>query len=146
MAALEQSILSILVFIPALATMTILVIPNGQVNIIRGTATAFSIAALAFSLYLFVSYDYSAGGYQFQQAWPWLESLVIYVRWGVDGISVPMCLLTGIVMMTGTLVSWNISRRQKEFFVLFMILVTGVYASPASTGSADTSVAAVKST
>ena len=122
-----DSILSILVLIPTLATLTILVIPNARVNAIRGAAFVYSLAALGFSLYLFLSYDYDAGGYQFQQAWPWLDSLGIYVRWGVDGISVPMCLLTGIVMTTGTLVSWNISRRQKEYFVLFMLLVTGVY-------------------
>ena len=105
----------------------ILAIPHTRVNAIRGVAAAFSLAALLFSFWLFLFYDWHAGGYQFQQSWPWLASLGISLRWGVDGISVPMCLLTGIVMVTGTLVSWNVKERVKEFFVLFMLLVTGVY-------------------
>ena len=110
-----------------MATLVILLTPNTKVNAIRGIAAGFSLMAFVSSLWLFLAYDFNAGGYQFQQDWPWLKSLGISLRWGVDGISVPMCLLTGIVMLTGTLVSWNIRTRQKEFFVLFMLLVTGVY-------------------
>lgn len=74
-----------------------------------------------------MAYDYAQSGYQFERQWQWVESLGITVHLGVDGISVPMILLTGIVMFTGTLISWNVADRVKEFFVLFMVLVTGVY-------------------
>jgi NADH-quinone oxidoreductase subunit M len=126
-APLESSILSILVILPAAATLTVLLIPREQVNVIRGVAAGFSVLTLLASFWLFFAYDHETGGFQFQQAWPWLASLGIDVRWGVDGISVPMCLLTGIVMVTGSLVSFNIKERAKEFFVLFMLLVTGVF-------------------
>ncbi len=82
---------------------------------------------LGFSIFTFVDYDYNIGGYQFQQQWDWVESLGITVHWGVDGISTLMILLTGIVAFTGTLISWKIEDRTKEYFVLFMTLVTGVY-------------------
>ena len=49
------------------------------------------------------------------------------MHWGADGISALMVLLTGIVAFTGVIVSWRIDDRPKEYFVLFMTLLTGVY-------------------
>ena len=76
-------------------------------------------------------YDNDAAGYQFTREFQWLDSLGIALSMGVDGISVPMVFLTGIVTFTGVLISWNISsdmpRRMKDFFVLFFLLVAGVY-------------------
>ena len=46
---------------------------------------------------------------------------------GVDGISALMVLLTGIVLFTGVLISWNIEDRAKEFFVLYLLLLAGVF-------------------
>ena len=107
--------------------MAILATPRERVQIIRLIALATALAAVAFSVYVFVIYDFGDGGYQFEQQWTWVESLGITVHWGVDGISVPMVLLTGIVMLTGVIISWSIEDRAKEYFVLFMLLVTGVF-------------------
>ena len=82
---------------------------------------------LGFSVYAFIAYDHNAGGYQFQRQWEWIESLGVTVHWGADGISALMVLLTGIVAFTGVIVSWRIDDRPKEYFVLFMTLLTGVY-------------------
>jgi len=46
---------------------------------------------------------------------------------GVDGIAAPMVLLTGIVAFGGTLISWKIEHHNKDFFILFWVLVSGVY-------------------
>ena len=46
---------------------------------------------------------------------------------GVDGISALMVLLTGIVMFTGVLVSWNVTHRSKDFFILYFLLLSGVF-------------------
>ena len=46
---------------------------------------------------------------------------------GVDGISALMVMLTGIVMFTGVLVSWNITHRSKDFFILYFLLLSGVF-------------------
>ena len=104
-----------------------MLIPGSRPDAIRWTAVLSGTIALAFSVYTFLRYDYADGGYQFERQWQWVESLGITVHLGVDGISVPMVLLTGIVMFTGVLISWNVRERTKEYFVLFMLLVTGVY-------------------
>ena len=113
--------------VPATAAGVIILIPGSRPNAIRWTAVLFATIGLAFSVYTFLFYDYAEGGYQFERQWQWIESLGVSVHLGVDGISVPMVLLTGIVMFTGVLISWNIRERTKEYFVLFMVLVTGVY-------------------
>ena len=51
----------------------------------------------------------------------------IALKLGVDGISALMVLLTGIVMFTGVLVSWNVTHRSKDFFILYFLLLSGVF-------------------
>ena len=85
-------------------------------------------ATLILSVVIFALYDYKEGGYQFTESFTWLkEPLNISFSLGLDGISAPMVLLTGIVMFAAILVSWNIQHRPKDFFVLLMMLVAGVY-------------------
>ena len=45
-----------------------------------------------------------------------------------DGIAAPMVLLTGIVIMAGNVVSWKIQHRNKDFYILLLVLVGGVFA------------------
>ncbi|MFN8562140.1 MAG: hypothetical protein U0703_11095 [Anaerolineae bacterium] len=45
---------------------------------------------------------------------------------GVDGLSVPMVLLTGLVAVAGVLISWRIEDRTREFMAFFMFMVAGV--------------------
>jgi NADH-quinone oxidoreductase subunit M len=46
---------------------------------------------------------------------------------GVDGVSAPMVLLTGLASFCGVLISWGIDERPREFFVFFLLLTAGVY-------------------
>jgi len=56
----------------------------------------------------------------------WVESIGIAYHLGVDGLTAPMVLLTGMVAVAGVLISWNIMDRQREFYTFFMLLVAGV--------------------
>ncbi|RIK46294.1 MAG: NADH-quinone oxidoreductase subunit M, partial [Chloroflexi bacterium] len=66
-------------------------------------------------------------GLAFEENIPWVESLGISYHLGVDGLSAPMVLLTGMVAVAGVLISWNIQDRIREFMAFFMLLVAGVY-------------------
>ena len=79
------------------------------------------------SLLLFFSYDKAKAGLQFVEQATWVRSAGISYLMGVDGINVPMVLLTGIVAFCGVLSSLELKFRVKEFFALFMFLVTGVF-------------------
>ena len=58
---------------------------------------------------------------------PWFKSLGITYFIGVDGISVSMIVLTSLIIFTGSLASWYVDVRTKEFYALLLLLVTGVF-------------------
>src|SRR6185295_1959035 len=66
-------------------------------------------------------------GFQFGFDVPWIPQIGAGLHFGVDGISLPLVVLTGIIAVTGILYSWNIEERVKEFFALFLALIGGVY-------------------
>jgi NADH-quinone oxidoreductase subunit M len=94
---------------------------------IRVTALAAAFFAMFLSAWVYFSYDAGAGGYQFVEKYDWLPVLGISYHVGVDGISAPLVLLTGVVMFTGVLISWGIDDRPREFFTFLFILATGVF-------------------
>jgi NADH-quinone oxidoreductase subunit M len=78
---------------------------------------------------VFTKFDRSAAGYQFvtQGAWTsWVPSLNINLRFGVDGISMTLLLLVGIVSFAGAIVSHEIHHREKEYYILFLALTSGI--------------------
>lgn len=127
--------LILLIVVPMTGSAALMFVPAHQVRAVRWTATLVSAVSLAISCYVFAAYDHELGGFQLERTWRWLD---IPGPWGdgegamslalaVDGIAAPMILLTGIVMLTGVLISWNIAHRNKEFFVLYLLLLSGVF-------------------
>ena len=118
---------------PLMAALVILFTPASQKMIIRYTSLIFATAMLGLSVYLFVAFQVDGGQYQMQLRWTWVENTGflgpdgISLHLGLDGISALMVLLTGIVAFAGTLTSWKLDFRPKDFFILFWVLVAGVY-------------------
>lgn len=102
-------------------------VPGRQLELIRWVGTGFALLSLLLSVLVFLAYDPAAAGFQFVERLDWMPQLGISYLLGVDGISVPMVLLNGIVIFTGALMSWNIDTRAKEYWVLLLLLTTGVY-------------------
>ncbi|RIK30378.1 MAG: NADH-quinone oxidoreductase subunit M [Anaerolineae bacterium] len=128
-------VLSVITFTPLVAALVMLVIPAHRKNEARAVALASATFALILSLWVYFNYDQTAAGYQFIERYNWLPALGISLHFGVDGISAPLVLLTGVVMFTGVLISWGDDRphvmagiqdRPREFFAFLFILATGV--------------------
>lgn len=124
---MQFPVLSVIVFTPIISGLLILLIPSDRKNEVRVAALAAATFALILSIWLYFSYDTAAGGYQFIEKYEWLPQLGISYYVGVDGMSVPLVLLTGLVMFTGVLISWGIDDRPREFFAFLFILATGVF-------------------
>jgi NADH-quinone oxidoreductase subunit M len=107
--------------------MLILLFPAERKTEVRVTALAAATFALLLSIWVYFSYDAAAAGYQFQESYNWLPALGIGYHVGVDGMSTPLVLLTGVVMFTGVLISWGIDDRPREFFAFLFILASGVF-------------------
>ncbi len=119
--------LSIIVFTPIATGMLLLLFPAEKKTAIRVTALAAASVALLLSLVVYITYDRSLGGYQFVEQASWIPQLGISYHVGVDGMNLPLVLLTGVVMFTGVLISWGIDDRPREFFAFLFILATGVF-------------------
>ena len=102
-------------------------IPRDRLQAAHWFARAVATVGLALAVYVFLAYDHEDGGFQFTQQFSWLPSLGVTFDLGVNGITAPLVLLNGIVFFAGSLVSWNIQHRSKEFFLWLMLLVAGVY-------------------
>ncbi len=124
---MQFPILSVIIFTPIVFGLLLFLLPGERKTEIRVTALAAAGLAMFLSAWVYIGYDTAAGGYQFVEKTSWLPSLGISYFVGVDGMSAPLVLLTGIVMFTGVLISWNIEDRPREFFAFLFILATGVF-------------------
>ncbi len=135
MEILDSYALLLIIALPMAGAGLLIPIPASSVLAVRRTALVVALVTMLLSLYVFLSYDHAAGGMQFERTWNWLKmpgpwplgDSAITFHLGLDGISALMVLLTGIVLFTGVLVSWNIEDRAKEFFVLYLLLLAGVF-------------------
>ena len=124
---MDFPLLTVIVFTPIVSGLLILLIPGERKTEIRIAALAAATFALLLSLGAYVMYDRSLGGYQFVQIFTWIPQLGISYHVGVDGMSLPLVLLTGIVIFTGVLISWGIDDRPREFFAFLFVLASGVF-------------------
>jgi len=127
-------VLSIITFTPTVAAVIMLLLPAQRKNETRAVALAAAIFALILSFWVYFHYNQAAGGYQFTETYNWLPALGVGLKFGVDGMSAPLVLLTGVVMFTGVLISWGDERvmagiqdRPREFFAFLFILASGVF-------------------
>ncbi|MBI5712079.1 MAG: NADH-quinone oxidoreductase subunit M, partial [Chloroflexi bacterium] len=119
--------LGVITFTPIIVALLLLMFPEDRKNEARVAALAGAMICLILSLFVFFGYDVAKGGYQFTEQFAWIPQYGISYHVGVDGISNPMVLLTGIVIFTGVLISWGIDDRPKEFFAFLFILASGVF-------------------
>lgn len=123
---MDFPILSVTIFIPLAAGLIILLFGRKNPNLIRPLALIASTLVLLLTIILWASYSIVEAGYQFIEYIPWLPQLGIAYHLGVDGIGIAMLLMTGLVVFSGVMVSWNVDNRPHEFFSYLMFLATSV--------------------
>ncbi len=124
---MDFPILSAITFTPIIAGIIILFMPAERKREIRIMALVAATIALLLSVWAYVSFGQVTADYAFEEQYQWIPALGISYHIGVNGISMPLVLLTGLVMFTGVLISWNVDDRPREFFAFLFILATGVF-------------------
>ena len=119
-------VLSTVLLAPLLAALVLCFLPRDARATIRTTAAAAMVLALALTLYAYVSYGTATGGMQFTEEIPWIADLGVTYALGIDGLSLPMLLLTDVIGLASVFSSWRIEKRTKEFFILLLVLIAGV--------------------
>ena len=120
-------LLTIITFVPLLGALVILLIPKSQERLIKYLSIAISIIPFGLGTYLWFAYDKAAGGIQFETSVPWIPTLHINYHLGADGLSIPLIFLTGLLTLLCMIYSsFTITKRVKEFFLLFFLLEMGM--------------------
>ncbi len=119
--------ITVLTLLPLLGGIIVIGLNPSRPRLARGLAFLCSLAALAFALGLWFSFDRSSGAFQFGEQHEWITSLAVQYRVGVDGLGVLMLLLTALVVPMAMLASWNVSERASIYFALVLFLEAGLF-------------------
>ena len=123
---MEYNILSWLIWLPVIGVAVIAFIPRDKVDLIKTVSAVVTGLQFLLTLVLWNNFDSSIGSIQFEEKYEWIPSFNIEYYLGVDGLSIPMVILTGLLFFIGVFVSWNINKAVKGYFALFLLLNTGV--------------------
>ncbi|GMU60174.1 MAG: NADH dehydrogenase subunit M [Myxococcaceae bacterium] len=124
---IDAHLLSIIVAAPFLAGLLLLLVDDEARLTIRWISLLGALVSLAGSVHLASRYELSRGGLQFVERYPLVPSFGIELSFAADGWGVSLLLLTGIIITAGVLASWTVTTRSREFFVLLLVLVAGVF-------------------
>ena len=121
-----ENILNWIIWFPIIGMVAIAFIPRDKENVIKITAAVATGLQFLLTLVLWQNYDAGDGGMQFMVRAEWIPSFNITYILGVDGLSLPMAILTALLCFIGVFVSWNINKAVKGYFALFLLLDTGI--------------------
>ena len=124
---LNDSILTLTTFVPAVGAVVVALLPR-RGRIIQWFTLIVTLITFGLTLHLPAHYLYGHPGFQFEVDIPWIANPAIRYHLGVDGISLWLVVLTGFLAPLGVLASWNtIAHRTKEFYFFFLIQQTAMF-------------------
>ncbi|HAL13873.1 MAG TPA: NADH-quinone oxidoreductase subunit M, partial [Planctomycetaceae bacterium] len=95
-------------------------------NLFLGITLVTSIVVMLLTFVLWTSFDSGSGEIQMAENLAWIPSFDISYLMGLDGISLPLVLLTSVVSVLSIGASWSINKHVKAYCVLFLLLMTGM--------------------
>jgi len=123
---IDAQLLSLILFVPAIAAVIILFFPDGENKLIRWFAFGASLIPFVLSLVAWFRFDANQPGFQFEESYVWYEAIGSSFHLGVDGLSLTMVLLTTLLTPLAILASFTITDRVKWYMMLFLFLETGM--------------------
>jgi NADH-quinone oxidoreductase subunit M len=130
-----MSILTYIAGWPIVAALALIFVPRNYRVIIRAIAVFATLISAVLAVKMFCQFagaPVDAEGYRFVQQIPWVESLGISYHVGVDGLNVGLILMGAIVAFAAALCSWEIQTREKEFYILLLVMAGGILGAFAS--------------
>lgn len=131
---LENNAISLSIWVPILAGILVLFTGNDKnAPLARWVALLGSVAGFLVTLPLYTRFNRTDGDFQFQEGFNWIPSFNIHYHLGVDGIAVPLILLTSFTTMIVVLAGWEvIQKRVAQYMAAFLImsgLMIGVFSA-----------------
>jgi NADH-quinone oxidoreductase subunit M len=127
MNTINNSILTLILLVPLAGALLVLLFPD-RAKLPNLIALATSLITFGLTLHLPFHYDLARSGFQFAVNKPWIESPAIAYHVAVDGLSLWLVVLAGLLAPIGVLASWNaIKERRKVYFALFLVQQTAMF-------------------
>jgi NADH-quinone oxidoreductase subunit M len=121
---LDFPILSVLVWLPIAAAIVVMLIGSGERALLgKQVALTASLATFLLSIPLFTQFDTSTAAMQFVEQVSWISALDAYYHLGVDGISMPLILLTTLLTPFVVVAGWKVIEvKPAQYFAAFLLL------------------------
>ncbi|HEX7652297.1 MAG TPA: proton-conducting transporter membrane subunit, partial [Verrucomicrobiae bacterium] len=127
-----MSILTQIAGWPLLAALLLVVIPRNYRVVIRAITVLATLISAVLAVKMFCQFVPGAAGFQFEQQIPWVTSLGISYHVGADGLNVGLILMGAIVAFAAACCSFEIQSREKEFYILLLVMTAGILGAFAS--------------
>jgi len=126
-------LLSVLTWLPIAGGVVVLLLGDARASLARWLALVVALAAFVLSLPLYSGFDTTTAALQFQERVPWLPALHADYYLGIDGIALPLILLTTFSTVLVVIAGWTvIEKRIAQYFASFLImegLMVGVFSA-----------------
>ena len=127
MTAIDQSILTLILLAPLAGAILVALLPD-RAKLPNWIALLTTLVTFLFTLHLPAHFLYGHSGFQFESNIPWIENPAIFYHVGVDGLSLWLVVLVGLLAPVGVIASWNaIQTRRKVFYALFLVQQTAMF-------------------
>ena len=131
MNAINQSILTLILLVPLAGAVLVALVPD-RAKLPNWIALLTTLTSFLLALHLPAHFVLGQGGFQFETSIPWItlpgnDNPAIFYHVGVDGLSMWLVVLTGLLGPVGVVASWNaINDRRKIFYSLFLVQQTAM--------------------
>ncbi len=123
MNAVDFPWLTTIVLLPLVATLAIPLIPDKEGKTVRWYGLGIAIADFALMIYAFwQSYDFQSSTFQLVESYPWVPQLSLNWSVAVDGLSMPLLLLTGLINTLAIFAAWKVTNKPRLFYGLMLAM------------------------
>lgn len=120
-------VLTWITFVPLIAMLVIAFLPKGKENLAKWISLVPTGLQLVLAVWITKAYNANDPGFQLTDGpFNWIPVFHIQYFMGIDSISVSMVLLTALISFIAVIASWGISKHLKAYFVLLLLLDTGM--------------------
>lgn len=119
-------ILTVATFLPLASGLFILFTPKNEHNLIKAISAIATAISFVLSVLILVNFNTKTAGFQFEENISWIPQINVYYHLGLDGIGLVMYVLTSLLSFLACIASFGIKERLKEYFVLYLLLETGM--------------------
>src|SRR5450432_774201 len=119
-----MGMLTVLIFLPLVGVVVLYLVP--RVAAWHWIATMTGLLTFIVSVVIAIQFNWQRGTVQFDERAPWIPALGSSYHLAIDGLSLPLILLTTLLTFLALLYCWRQERFPREYFALYLVMETGL--------------------